>query len=186
MVAPQAVGPLTSPSTLPIALIVVLGMVATALITGWQQRSGKRQDYARQDAVAKEAKRQQDEVASKAAEAAKLLAERQDEIAKHAEGVAQLLLAAQAKTTLATDEVARRASSAEGATVSQVVITLAYPSGNRTEVFLSEVPRVGENIRLSNGAEEPWLVVDHVLWVEGTRPPHVIVSVHQLITNPTH
>jgi len=65
----------TSPSTLPIALIVVLGMIGTALITGWMQRAGKRQDYERQDAVAAaalevaaEAKRQQDAVAKQVAE----------------------------------------------------------------------------------------------------------------------
>lgn len=160
----------TNPSTLPIALIVVLGMIGTAIITGWMQRAGKRQDYARQDAVAREV-----------SDAAKLLADRQDETAKQAERVAQLLLAAQKETRAGTDEVARKASS-EGVTTfaSQMVITLAYPNGNRTEVFLSEVPRVGEHIRLSNGAEEPWLIVEHVLWVEGTKPPHVIVTVHPL------
>jgi len=160
------------------ALASVIGPGILAVLLGRQRSKEKRQDYERQDAVADEAKRQQDEVAATAAEAARLLAEQQTETAKQAERVAQLLLAAQEKTTLATDEVARKASAAESA--SQVVIALAYPNGNRMEVLLLEVPRIGENIRLSNGAEEPWLVVDHVLWVEGTRPPHVIVSVHPL------
>jgi hypothetical protein len=167
-------------NTLYIALVVaVVGPVILSWITGRQRKTEKEQDYARQDAVALEAKRQQDEVAAQVAKDQKILADRQDEVAKQAEGVAKLLLAAQTKTTLETDEVARLAATAEGiARGSQIIITLSHPNGNRQNVLLSEVPRVGEDIRLSNGAEAPWLVVDHVLWVEGTDPPHVIVSVH--------
>jgi type II secretory pathway pseudopilin PulG len=159
-------------------IIAIIGPLLLALLLGWQQTRAKKQDYARQDAVAKEAKRQQDEVAAQAAEAARLLAERQDETAKQAEAVAQLLLEAQKKTTKETDEVARLAAGEGTQRGSMIAITLSYPNGNRQDALLAEVPRVGENIRLSNGADEPWLVVDHVLWLEGTSPPHVIVSVY--------
>lgn len=169
-----------NPTTFSIAVIVVLGTIASALITGWLQRVGKRQDYERQDAVAAaavevaaEAKRQQDEVARLAAEDRRQAEERQEEVAR-------LLVAAQATQKGATDEVARLAAGDGVRNGLHVSVTLSYPNGNRQAVVLAEVPRVGENIRLSNGAEEPWLIVDHVLWVEGTDPPHVIVSVHPL------
>ena len=170
-------------STLYIALIVaVIGPVILSWLQGRQRKAEKEQDYKRQDDVAAEAKRQQDEVAGQAAKAAKLLLDRQDETNKQAENVAKLLLAAQTKTTLGTDEVARLAAGVEGdgrigPRPDMVAITLSYPNENRENVLLADVPRVGENIRLSNGAEEPWLTVEHVLWVEGTAPPHVIVSV---------
>ena len=166
-------------NTLYIALVVaVIGPVILSYLNGKQSKASKEQDYARQDTVAAEALRQQEEVAVQAASAAKLLADRQDEIAHQAEGVAQLLLEAQKKTTKETDEVARLAATAEGVQRgSMIAITLSYPNENRENVLLAEVPRVGENIRVSNAADRPWLVVEHVLWIEGTDPPHVIVSV---------
>lgn len=175
-------------NTLYIALVVaVVGPVILSYVTGRQRKSEKAQDYERQDNVAAEAKRQQDEVAAQAAEAASLLATRQDEIAEQAERVAQLLLEAQKKTTKETDEVARLAAGEGTQRGSMIAITLSYPNENRENVLLAEVPRVGENIRLSNGAEQPWLTVEHVLWVEGTDPPHVIVSVRprdESVTTP--
>ena len=139
-------------------------MIGTALITGWMQRAGKRQDYERQDAVAKQ------------------VAEDRRQADARADEVAKLLVAAQARQAGAADEVARLAAGDNSG--SHVAVTLSYPNGNRQSVVLAEVPRVGENVRLSNGADEPWLVVDHVLWVEGTEPPHVIVSVHPIQAAP--
>jgi type II secretory pathway pseudopilin PulG len=169
-------------SLIVVLIVAIIGPVILSYLSGRQRRKEKEQDYERQDAVATEAKRQQDEVADKAAEAAQLLSDRQDEIAKQAEGVAQLLLAAQQKTTKETAEVARLAATSDSVVGPVVLtITLAYPNGNRQEALLAEVPRIGEHIRLSNGADDPWLTVVHVLWVEGTQPPHVIVSVRPLI-----
>ena len=168
-------------NTLVIALLAsVVGPSILALLLGHQRSKEKRQDYKRQDDVANEAKRQQDEVAEQAKVAAKLLSDRQDEIAKQADGVAKLLLEAQKKTTRETDEVARLAATGDVSRGPHLVVTLSYPNGNRQEVLLADVPRVGENVRLSNGAEDPALVVEHVLWVQSDRSttePCVIVSV---------
>jgi hypothetical protein len=62
-----------------------------------------------------------------------------------------------------------------------IVVTLSYPNGQRREVLLAGVPREGEHIRLSNGADTPSLVVDQVLWMEreGDQPePIVLILVH--------
>lgn len=166
-------------NTLYIALVVaVIGPVILSALQGKQRKSEKEQDYKRQDDVANEAKRSADEVATQAAKAARLLSDQQAETTKQAENVAKLLLAAQSKTKEGTDEVARLAASSGGvSSKGMVAITLSYPNENREDIFLAEVPRVGENVRLSNGPERPWLVVEHVLWIEGITPPHVIVSV---------
>ena len=51
-------------------------------------------------------------------------------------------------------------------------VTIAFPNGNRQEVLLAGVPRVGESIRLRNrNAESPSLVVEHILWQEGRGDP---------------
>jgi len=169
-------------NVLVIALLAsVVGPGILALLLGHQRSKEKSQDYQRQDDVAAEAKRQQDEVAEQARVAARLLSDRQDEIATQADGVARLLLEAQKKTTRETDEVARLAATGEGVRATGVLmVTISYPNGNRRQVLLADVPRVGENIRLSNGAEDPSLVVEHVLWVQSDRSmtePGVIVSV---------
>jgi hypothetical protein len=72
-----------------VALIAsVVGPGLLAFLTNRSRRAEKKEDWIRQDAVAAEAKRQQDEVANKASEAA------------------ELLLAAQERTIRATDQVA--------------------------------------------------------------------------------
>lgn len=173
-------------NTLYIALVVaVIGPVILSWLQGRQRKSEKEQDYKRQDDVADEAKRSADEVAAQAAKAAKLLADQQAETTRQAENVAKLLLAAQSKTKEGTDEVARLAAGSDGTVHSGMfTITLSYPNENREDVLLAHVPRIGENIRLRNGAERPWLTVVDVLWVEGTTPPHIIVSVRPRVDIP--
>lgn len=59
-------------------------------------------------------------------------------------------------------------------------VELSFANGQRQEVLLAGVPRAGESIRLSNGAQTPSLIVEHVLWMEGSGnspEPSVIVVV---------
>jgi hypothetical protein len=67
-------------------------------------------------------------------------------------------------------------------------VILLYPNGQRLEALLSDVPRVGEHIRLADSKPNtPSLEVEHVLWVEGTGrnpEPEVIVSVHEHKAGP--
>ena len=59
-------------------------------------------------------------------------------------------------------------------------VTVSYPNGQQQEVLLAGVPRVGESIRLANGAPGATLIVLHVLWLQadGRDPaPQVIVEV---------
>ncbi len=60
------------------------------------------------------------------------------------------------------------------------LVILLYPDGQRKEVILAGVPRVGETIRLRSPCAP--LVVEHVLWMESGnngREPVVLVSVRQ-------
>lgn len=65
---------------------------------------------------------------------------------------------------------------------------LLYPNGQRQDVLLYDVPRVGEFIRLNDGKpNSPSLKVEHVLWCEGggrTPEPDVIISVHSSKEEP--
>lgn len=61
-----------------------------------------------------------------------------------------------------------------------LTVTIAYPNGQREEVLLAGVPRVGESIRLqTTPADEPALVVEAVLWQEGVggKEPFIVVAV---------
>ena len=61
-------------------------------------------------------------------------------------------------------------------------IVLAYPNGQRQDVYVADVPREGEAIRLTNGVTEPSLLVEHVLWMEAIAPdqePVVICIVRE-------
>lgn len=61
-----------------------------------------------------------------------------------------------------------------------VKVTLAYPNGQRDDVQLAGVPRVGEQVRRLNGPESSALVVEYVVWMEGSgadREPAVLVGV---------
>lgn len=61
-----------------------------------------------------------------------------------------------------------------------IQVVLTFPNGQRQEVLLAGVPRIGEGIRLRNGPTAPTLVVEGVLWMEGTDrsdQPSVIIVV---------
>ena len=57
------------------------------------------------------------------------------------------------------------------------VVILLYPNGQRKEVILAGVPRVGETIRLK--ANDRPLDVENVLWMEADNgiEPVILVSV---------
>lgn len=59
-----------------------------------------------------------------------------------------------------------------------ILVVLLYPDGQRREVILAAVPRIGETIRLK-GSHDPLLVIEHVLWMEASNglEPTVLVSV---------
>lgn len=67
-------------------------------------------------------------------------------------------------------------------------VTISFPNGNRQEVLLSGVPRVGESIRLRDrSSDSPSLLVEHVLWQEGLGnppDPDVIVVVRERSIGP--
>jgi len=74
-----------------VALIVsVIAPIMVAYLTNKQNRANKQMDWDRQDAVAREAKRQQNEVAAQAATAADLLLQAQRETASRTEEVARV------------------------------------------------------------------------------------------------
>lgn len=47
-------------------------------------------------------------------------------------------------------------------------VTLSYPNGRRVEIILDQVPRKGESIQRTNGPEARTLIVEHVIWLEGS------------------
>lgn len=68
-----------------------------------------------------------------------------------------------------------------------ITVIVSHPNGQRQEVLLAGVPRVGESIRLrSTEVTEPSLAVDHVLWEEGPngRDPTVLVLVRARKNEP--
>jgi hypothetical protein len=58
-----------------------------------------------------------------------------------------------------------------------ILVILLYPDGQRSEIILAGVPRVGETIRLSVGSSP--LSVEHVLWMGASNghEPSVLISV---------
>ncbi len=69
-----------------------------------------------------------------------------------------------------------------------IVVVLSHPNGQRQEVLLAGVPRIGDHVRLANGATAPSLVVEHVLWMEAVQvppEPQVIVSVRPHAPGPS-
>ena len=59
-------------------------------------------------------------------------------------------------------------------------VVLTFPNGQRREVLLAGVPRIGDSIRLENGpGTSPSFMVEHVLWMEwsnaGSDPSVVVV-----------
>ncbi len=68
-----------------------------------------------------------------------------------------------------------------------ITVCIVHPNGNRQEVILSGVPRVGEGIRLKNGRDSmSSLMVEYVMWEEGAngREPTVLASVRQRKNEP--
>ncbi len=62
-----------------------------------------------------------------------------------------------------------------------IVVVLSFPDGQRQEVLLAGIPRVGDHVHLAaNGSTRPSLVVEHVLWAEGVargQEPTVTIGV---------
>jgi hypothetical protein len=61
-------------------------------------------------------------------------------------------------------------------------VLLLYPNGQRQDILLAGIPRIGEQIRLDNGPDAKALTVEHVLWIEGrgrAADPEVILSVRR-------
>jgi hypothetical protein len=85
-----------------VAVGVVAGPLLLAYLTGRQRSRDKREDWARQDAVAAKAQA----VADQAKEAAELLRTRQDEVAAQAAEAARLLLAANERVAIQSGEAA--------------------------------------------------------------------------------
>ena len=68
-----------------------------------------------------------------------------------------------------------------------ITITVVHPNGERQECLLAGVPSIGHHIRLGNGVPGVTLVVEHVLWIEGTgraAEPDVIVVVRPHTEGP--
>ena len=68
-----------------------------------------------------------------------------------------------------------------------IMVTLSYPNGQRQEVLLAGVPRVGEHVRPHNGPTGVMYVAKHVLWLEGDarREPDVVVEIEPWAEGPT-
>ncbi len=67
-----------------------------------------------------------------------------------------------------------------------ITVILSQRGQRDREVILAGVPREGETIR-TNGAAGDSLLVEHVLWMEGTArepEPSVIVVVRPHVDNP--
>jgi hypothetical protein len=61
-----------------------------------------------------------------------------------------------------------------------ISVVLSHPNGQREDVLLAGVPRLGDYVRLRNGPSGPALRVDHVEWLQATSgetEPTVIVVV---------
>ena len=69
-----------------------------------------------------------------------------------------------------------------------IAVIISFPNGNRQEVLLAGVPRVGESIRLrGRSADSPSLIVEHILWQEGLGnppDPDIIVVVRERAESP--
>ncbi len=69
-----------------------------------------------------------------------------------------------------------------------ITLIISFPNGNRQEVMLAGVPRVGESIRLrGKSAESASLIVEHILWQEGRGDPpdpEIIVVVRERTDSP--
>ena len=68
-----------------------------------------------------------------------------------------------------------------------ITVILSQRGQRDQEVILAGVPRQGETIRVSNGTVGSSLIVEHVLWMEGTvrdPEPSVIVVVRDYVEGP--
>lgn len=172
-------------SALWIALAVAISSTAGPLLLARQlnrQRrvaaSEKAEDRKREDNVAAEALRQQEEVRVEDLRSKK-------EIADTAEQAAALLLQAQKSAAAGTAEVAKQLAGEASAVAHAygIPVVISYvETGQRDEVMLSNVPRIGEHVRMRNGPGAPSVIVEDVVWMEAFLPPpnpSVIVVVRQ-------
>ena len=60
-----------------------------------------------------------------------------------------------------------------------ITVTLSFPNRQQREVLLAGIPRVGEHVRLGNGASESSLLVEQVVYLEARNgeAPQVLVIV---------
>jgi hypothetical protein len=62
-------------------------------------------------------------------------------------------------------------------------LVIVYPNGQRSDALFSDVPRVGDHVRLQNAKpSDPALVVEHVLWTEivgAGAEPNVVICVRE-------
>ena len=72
-----------------------------------------------------------------------------------------------------------------------ITVIVSYPNGERNEVILAGVPRIGESLRLndSNDYNRPSYIVEHVIWTEGgggnaKRDAEVILTVRKRTDPP--
>lgn len=155
--------------------IVACGGIITAVIVGRMTTQSKREDYRRQDEVAKRAKDVADNAAREAAA-----------VAQTAREAASLLLEAQAATIADTEKVAQAAAiKSTGGKSSDSdrglkALVISYPNGARREIHLYGTPSEGQHILLRNTPvdSQPFRVAK-VLWVEATngQQPSVILVV---------
>jgi len=132
-------------SSIVVAVIFVLGTAISPLLLAAFINKQSRRDKAVESA-------ERAKVAKQVADAAELLKTAQSEAARLAAEAAADLIATTADLTARTDEVARLAAQ-KGSTAAPSVmgptrcVMLEYPNGNRQEITLSGVPRIGESIR---------------------------------------
>ena len=62
-----------------------------------------------------------------------------------------------------------------------IAVILRHANGADQEVLLAGIPRIGELIRLRNGPTSPSYVVEHVLWLEGSPEPSVVIVVRPYV-----
>jgi len=161
-------------NSLVIGLAIVIGPIIGTLLINRQLNNQRRQlavekveDRKREDAIRKEENEQKEAVAEEALR-------QQKEVANTAERAAQLLAESNKANVRRTDEVAKQLAG-EATAVAQaygIPVVISYvETGQREDVLLSNVPRIGERVRLRNGAGAPSVIVEDVVWMEAFLPP---------------
>ncbi len=70
-----------------------------------------------------------------------------------------------------------------------ITVIVSYPNGEREEVILAGVPRIGESVRLNSGdPSQAAFIVEHVIWTEGggngRRDAEVILTIRKRTDQP--